>query len=94
MSKKQQKIVPNPKSSSEILNIIPDASKKTSIFSTQTILLLIILGFSFLIYSPCLKNDFVNWDDDRNVYENPNVLELSSKMGLSFFWFKWHQLFS
>lgn len=79
MSKKQQKIVPNPKSSSEIRNIVPDASKKTSIFSTQTILLLIILGFSFLIYSPCLKNDFVNWDDDRNVYENPNVLELSSK---------------
>lgn len=35
--------------------------------------ILILLAFTFLVFSPSLKNDFVNWDDDRNVYENPLV---------------------
>ncbi len=43
--------------------------------------ILIVLAITFLVMSPCLKNGFVNWDDDRNVYEN-KTLEgpLSTKM--------------
>ncbi|MBK9107722.1 MAG: tetratricopeptide repeat protein [Saprospiraceae bacterium] len=37
--------------------------------------LYILLAFTFLIFSPSLKCDFVNWDDDRNVYENILVKE-------------------
>src|SRR5512135_1569135 len=29
-------------------------------------------------FSPALKNGFVNWDDDVNVYENPNIDSLSA----------------
>ncbi|MEP7196414.1 MAG: tetratricopeptide repeat protein [Saprospiraceae bacterium] len=43
--------------------------------------ILIVLALTFAVMSPVLKNGFVNWDDDRNVYEN-KTLEgpLSSKM--------------
>ncbi|MBK8955348.1 MAG: tetratricopeptide repeat protein [Saprospiraceae bacterium] len=41
--------------------------------------LLALLAFSFIIFSPSLKCDFVNWDDDRNVYENPMVKNLDVK---------------
>jgi len=37
----------------------------------------------FLIYSPALRNDFVNWDDSEYVYENPNIRSLGSGF------FKW-----
>lgn len=43
--------------------------------------LLVVLSITFLIFTPSIKNGFVNWDDDRNVYEN-KTLEgpLSKKM--------------
>lgn len=35
----------------------------------------LFLGFfTFLLFSPSLKYDFVNWDDDVNIYENENVI--------------------
>ncbi|NOT38503.1 MAG: tetratricopeptide repeat protein [Saprospiraceae bacterium] len=42
--------------------------------------ILVVLALTFIVFSPTLKNGFVNWDDDRNVYEN-KTLEgpLSSK---------------
>lgn len=36
-------------------------------------LLWAVLAISFLVFTPSLKNGFVNWDDDRNVYENPLI---------------------
>ncbi|MBK6352679.1 MAG: hypothetical protein IPF46_04585 [Saprospiraceae bacterium] len=38
-----------------------------------------ILGITFLVFTPSLQNGFVNWDDDRNVYENPLIKDLNSK---------------
>ncbi|MEE4286377.1 MAG: hypothetical protein V2I31_09520, partial [Mariniphaga sp.] len=35
---------------------------------------LFIAAFTFLLFSPSLKYDFVNWDDDINIYENDNVV--------------------
>ncbi len=32
-----------------------------------------ILLITFLSFTPALENDFVNWDDDVNLYENPNL---------------------
>ena len=31
------------------------------------------------IFSPSLQNEFVNWDDDRNIYENETVLNLNGE---------------
>ncbi|MBK6546101.1 MAG: hypothetical protein IPG12_12625 [Saprospiraceae bacterium] len=45
----------------------------------ELIYLLPLLVFSFFIFSSALKCDFVNWDDDRNVYENPLVVEPNLK---------------
>ena len=47
--------------------------------SNNLIYIILLTSFTFLIYSSCLKNDFVNWDDDRNVYENPFVTKLTTK---------------
>lgn len=41
-------------------------------------LLALILLVTFLVFSPALKFDFVNWDDGVNVYENPNVGSLNA----------------
>ena len=32
---------------------------------------------TFIAFSPSLQNEFVNWDDDRNLYENELVLNLN-----------------
>ncbi len=39
----------------------------------------VLLVVSFAVFSPSLKSDFVNWDDDRNVYENPMVKNFDLK---------------
>lgn len=51
-----------------------------SIFKSRDLLIpiLIVLGLTFLIFSPSLQNEFVNWDDDVNLLENENVLGLDA----------------
>ncbi|SHE73953.1 Cytochrome c-type biogenesis protein CcmH/NrfG [Mariniphaga anaerophila] len=39
----------------------------------------VLAVFTFLLFSPSLKYDFVNWDDDVNIYENKNVTDLNIK---------------
>ncbi|HBB93080.1 MAG TPA: hypothetical protein DC042_15545 [Bacteroidales bacterium] len=39
----------------------------------------VILLVTFLSFSPVLKSDFVNWDDDVNVTLNPNVQSLTGE---------------
>ncbi len=38
-----------------------------------------ILTITFISFSPSLKNDFANWDDNFYVTENPLIMELSWK---------------
>lgn len=40
---------------------------------------LLILIITFLIFSPAIQYDFVNWDDDVNVYKNENVTNFNVK---------------
>ena len=42
-------------------------------------LVMIALIATFLIFLPSLRNDFVNWDDDVNVYENENTNGLTAE---------------
>jgi tetratricopeptide (TPR) repeat protein len=39
--------------------------------------ILLMLAVTFAVYSPSLDNDFVNWDDDKNFYENEVITTLS-----------------
>jgi hypothetical protein len=38
---------------------------------------------AFLIYLPALQNDFVNWDDDDYIYQNPFIQKINLQL------FKW-----
>jgi len=49
------------------------ATVTTNAAKNELAYLLLLLGFTLLLFSPALKAGFVNWDDDRNVYENPLV---------------------
>jgi protein O-mannosyl-transferase len=42
-------------------------------------LLLIIVFWTILVFVPVLQNDFVNWDDDRNLLENRNYRGLGGE---------------
>jgi Tfp pilus assembly protein PilF len=66
--------------------------KKRSLYLGAIFIFLLTL----IVYTPTLKNDFVNWDDGRYVYENANIQSLNSKslywMLTSFHTGNWHPL--
>ena len=45
----------------------------------------LIFTITFVSFFPSLKNDFVNWDDDKYVTENPMIRDLSWKSIKAFF---------
>ena len=52
----------------------------SSVFASHKRNLLCCCGlafFIFLVFSPCLKAGFVNWDDDVHLLENPFIKSLS-----------------
>jgi len=58
--------------------------------------LIVISVISFIAFSPCLKNDFTNWDDNLLVTQNPTIRSLSwnniKKMFTSFHFAHYHPL--
>ena len=44
-------------------------------FLTASALALIV----FAVFSPVLRADFVAWDDNLNIYNNPNIQSLDSQ---------------
>jgi tetratricopeptide (TPR) repeat protein len=49
-----------------------------------------------LVYLACLKNEFVNWDDDRYIVENPHIRFLDTSFlkwaFFDFYAYNWHPL--
>lgn len=41
--------------------------------------ILAILVITAIVFIPSLQNEFVNWDDDRNFYENPLITSLTGQ---------------
>lgn len=59
---------------------LPEKSELRSVPGSKSMVYLMgLLVMCFVIFSPSLKNDFVNWDDDRNVYENALVRNMDVK---------------
>lgn len=59
---------------------LPEKSELRSVPGSKSMVYLLgLLAMCFVIFSPSLKNDFVNWDDDRNVYENALVRNMDVK---------------
>lgn len=44
---------------------------------SRALLILLLAGMAFLTYAPSLRNDFVIWDDDSLVYQNPLTQEMT-----------------
>jgi protein O-mannosyl-transferase len=44
----------------------------------EWLLVAFILAITFLIFSPAIRYDFVDWDDDTNITINPNMEELNA----------------
>ena len=66
-------------------------TKKTEYFLAASVALL-----TLLVYLPALQNDFVTWDDDVYVYDNPFIrsfnLVFFQRAFLGFFASNWHPL--
>ncbi|MEI2694139.1 MAG: tetratricopeptide repeat protein [Saprospiraceae bacterium] len=69
MAKKKTKTFSSPPLKAEAQ--IPESGKSVN----SSLYILLLLVFTFIVFSPAIKCDFVNWDDDRNTYENKLVLE-------------------
>ena len=56
---------------------------------------LLVTALTLIIYLPALQNDFVNWDDDKYVYENEHIRFLDFKLlkwSFGFHILNWHPL--
>ncbi len=71
MSKKKKQLSPTAAPASEAIRKTQESSGLGYIIA--------LLALCFIIFSPSLKADFVNWDDDRNVYENKMVQNFDVK---------------
>ena len=82
-------------SSATYMTTSPISPKKQSFYviGTGAILIFIII---FMLYTPALKNEFINWDDDQYVYLNNNIHSLNSQslywMFTSYYSCNWHPL--
>ena len=56
----------------------------------------IVSLITFLVYLPCLRNEFLNWDDNIYVYENPFIRSFNTTLFkwafLGFYASNWHPL--
>lgn len=59
--------------SSKITSAMSSASPKGGSENNWLRLGLIVLAITAACYLPTLGHDFVNWDDSKNITENPNL---------------------
>ncbi len=52
-------------------------SKTNNTSSLFDINIIVILIISFIVFIPSISSDYVNWDDDVNIYENPYLNDFS-----------------
>jgi hypothetical protein len=55
---------------------MPTSFKKPIMRTTWLVAIVPALA-AFLIYLPALQNDFVNWDDDDYIYQNPFIQKIN-----------------
>jgi len=58
------------------ISMILSLSEEQKKFGAVLVLILLI---TFIAFSPCLKNSFVNWDDGAYVFNNESIKSLSAK---------------
>ncbi len=66
------------------------SNKSTSIWRTDLYFILGLLLLTFAVFYNTTNNGFVNWDDDKNFYENIHITSLGSES----FWVLTKEIFS
>lgn len=72
----------NPKSTQSKKAAIKSEASSSSKFSfspKKVLPIIAVLVITSLVFSNTLQNKFVNWDDDKNFYENTNITSLNSE---------------
>jgi protein O-mannosyl-transferase len=66
------------------------------IIKTKSCIASLVAVITFIVFSPALQNEFINWDDNEYVYENPFIRSLDARLLKSAFWgvhaANWHPL--
>ena len=71
--KKQEKLLAKSKQAS------PKSKSRTKFNSKNIIAALGLVIFTLICFSTAINNEFVNWDDDKNFYENDNISSLNGE---------------
>lgn len=84
-----------PENTSPLKQSAHDAQKLASFPHKAWIYAVAVAVITFAVYAPALNNGFVYWDDQRYIYENPNITNLNTGFFRWIFTFhaaNWHPL--
>ena len=66
------------------------------VLKTKSLIASLVGVVTFIVFLPALRNEFINWDDNEYVYENPFIRSLDARLLKSAFWGfhagNWHPL--
>ena len=66
------------------------------ILKTKSFIASLVGVVTFIVFSPTLQNNFINWDDSQYVYENPFIRSLDTRLlksaFLGFYASNWHPI--
>lgn len=71
--KKLEALDTNNKASSKTKSTKPKKDYKNLLYA------LAVVAFTAICFTSAINNDFVNWDDDKNFYENENITSLNDE---------------
>lgn len=63
----------------QIASTLPSTSFLDTLFKNRFLILAGLVILTFVSFYPILDNEFINWDDDRYVYENPDIQGFSAE---------------
>ncbi len=58
-------------------NTLKKVSDPITASKSNWLVAFVIAAFTFICFSSAINNDFVNWDDDRNFYDNEHITTLN-----------------
>src|SRR5262249_19183481 len=61
------------------LTMPPRPNTDTNRMRRDKIIMMALFGLALAVFSPILANDFVQWDDDISVYQNPHIQGLDGE---------------
>lgn len=79
MSKKKFQSSPKVTTQTAKKQTIDKTEVKKNTIDTKWAAAIIVVLVTFLCFTSALNNEFVNWDDDRNFYENPLVQNINKE---------------